>query len=105
MDYLADFWANLTREERVSVGGRATLDAWKKLARAADAAPAPARPRTAPPPSPASPDDPEAVEVEKRAVPEAYLDAWARLQARKPGEVTEAEWRQAILDAGREAKD
>src|ERR1700730_13115889 len=39
MDYLADFWANLTREERVSVGGKATLDAWKKLARAAVAAP------------------------------------------------------------------
>ena len=34
-------------------------------------------------------------------VPEPYLDAWGRLQARKPGEVSDAEWRQAILDARR----
>src|ERR1700730_10051693 len=37
MDYLADFWANLTREERVSVGGKSTLAAWKCTAREVDA--------------------------------------------------------------------
>ena len=34
-------------------------------------------------------------------VPEPYLDAWARLQYQKPMRVSDAEWRQAINDAGR----
>jgi hypothetical protein len=34
-------------------------------------------------------------------VPEPYLDAWARLQVQKPMRVSDAEWRQAIDDAGR----
>jgi hypothetical protein len=83
VDYLEAFWANLTREERVSVGGKAALDAWQRTAREVDAAPkAPESSRPA-------------------TVPEVYLDAWATLQARKPGEVTEAQWKQAIEDAGR----
>ena len=35
------------------------------------------------------------------SVPERYLDAWARLQCQKPTRVSDAEWRQAIDDAGR----
>jgi hypothetical protein len=35
------------------------------------------------------------------SVPEPYLDAWARLQVQKPMRVSDAEWRQAIDDAGR----
>jgi hypothetical protein len=35
------------------------------------------------------------------SVPEPYLDAWARLQCQKPMRVSDAEWRQAIDDAGR----
>jgi len=34
-------------------------------------------------------------------VPAAYADAWARLQIQKPMRVSDAEWRQAIDDAGR----
>ena len=34
-------------------------------------------------------------------VPEAYLDAWAYLQVRKPMQVSDERWRQAINDAGR----
>ena len=35
------------------------------------------------------------------AVPEIYLDAWARLQVQKPVRVSDDEWGQAINDAGR----
>jgi len=35
------------------------------------------------------------------SVPELYLDAWARLQCQNPMRVSDAEWRQAIDDAGR----
>ena len=47
------------------------------------------------------------IELEERkamamgGVPEPYLDAWARLQFQKPMRVSDAEWRQAIDDAGR----
>jgi hypothetical protein len=34
-------------------------------------------------------------------VPTAYLDAWARLNHRKPARVSEAEWRLALDDGGR----
>ena len=34
------------------------------------------------------------------SVPAPYLDAWARLQVRKPGDVSDAEWQQAIVDGG-----
>ena len=45
--------------------------------------------------------------IEERAglaadrVPRAYLDAWARLNHRKPARVSEAEWRRALDDGGR----
>jgi hypothetical protein len=51
--------------------------------------------------------EPDETELEKRkgmaidGVPEPYLDAWARLQVQKPVRVSDAEWRQAIDDAGR----
>jgi hypothetical protein len=51
--------------------------------------------------------EPDPVELEERKgmamdrVPEAYLDAWAQLQVQKPVAVPDAEWRQAIDDAGR----
>jgi hypothetical protein len=51
--------------------------------------------------------DPDEVEIEERktmamgGVPEAYLDGWARLQIQKPLTVSDAQWRQAIDDAGR----
>ena len=51
--------------------------------------------------------DPDEVEIEERkamamgGVPEAYLDAWAHLQVRKPMQVSDERWRQAINDAGR----
>jgi hypothetical protein len=35
------------------------------------------------------------------SVPEPYFDAWARLEVQKPMRVSDAEWRQAIDDAGR----
>jgi hypothetical protein len=35
------------------------------------------------------------------ALPEPYLDAWARLQCQKPFAVSDAGWRQVIDDAGR----
>ena len=53
-------------------------------------------------------DDPfDADAIEERAalaadsVPACYLDAWARLQCRRPLYATEEAWRQAIDDAGR----
>ena len=55
----------------------------------------------------AAPPEPDAVELEERkgmatdSVPEPYLDAWARLQCRKPMSVADVDWRQAIDDAGR----
>jgi hypothetical protein len=81
MGYLADFWAELTSDEKRHVGGKAALDAWKRTAREADEAS-----KASPPPAP---------------VPAVYLEALAQLQARKPLEVTEAQWKQAIEDAGR----
>lgn len=51
--------------------------------------------------------EPDLVELEERkgmaadSVPEPYLDAWARLQCQKPMRVSDADWRQAIDDAGR----
>jgi hypothetical protein len=54
-----------------------------------------------------APPDPDEAELEERegmaigGVPEPYLDAWARLQCQKPPRVSDAEWRQAIDDAGR----
>jgi len=54
-----------------------------------------------------APDTDLEVEIEDRkgtaagGVPEPYLDAWARLQCQKPMRVSDAEWRQAIDDAGR----
>jgi len=51
--------------------------------------------------------EPDEVEIEERkamamgGVPEAYLDAWADLQVRKPMQVSDERWRQAINDAGR----
>jgi hypothetical protein len=36
-----------------------------------------------------------------RGVPEPYLEAWAHLQVRKPMQVSDERWRQAINDAGR----
>jgi hypothetical protein len=50
--------------------------------------------------------EPAEAEVEYRkgmasgGVPEAYLDAWARLQVQKPETVSDAEWRRAVNDAG-----
>ena len=44
---------------------------------------------------------PEAMPDTAKAISERYLAAWARLQARKPDEVSAAEWRQAIDDAGK----
>jgi hypothetical protein len=35
------------------------------------------------------------------SVPTVYLDAWARLNCRRPAKVTEATWRQALDDGGR----
>ena len=35
------------------------------------------------------------------SVPAIYLDAWARLNCKKPLRVSEAEWRQALDDGGR----
>ena len=35
------------------------------------------------------------------SVPAVYLDEWARLNCRRPANVTEAEWRQALDDGGR----
>jgi hypothetical protein len=55
----------------------------------------------------ASPPEPDDAGIEERkgmasdSVPEPYLDAWARLQCQKPMRVSDAEWRQAIGDAGR----
>src|SRR3984893_11124532 len=54
-----------------------------------------------------APPEPDEAEIEERkgmamgGVPTAYLDAWARLQCQKPMRVSDAEWRQAIDDAGR----
>jgi hypothetical protein len=51
--------------------------------------------------------EPNPAEIEERkgmaadSVPESYLDAWARLQCQKPMRVSDAQWRQAINDAGR----
>ncbi len=51
--------------------------------------------------------EPDQVKLEERkamamdSVPERYLDAWARLQCQKPMRVSDADWRQAIDDAGR----
>jgi hypothetical protein len=55
----------------------------------------------------AAPPEPEKAELEERkgmamdSVPEPYLDAWARLQVQKPMRVSDADWRQAIDEAGR----
>jgi hypothetical protein len=35
------------------------------------------------------------------SVPAVYLDAWARLNCRRPANVTEMAWRQALDDGGR----
>jgi hypothetical protein len=35
------------------------------------------------------------------SVPEVYLNAWAKLNCRRPANVTEAAWRQALDDGGR----
>jgi hypothetical protein len=35
------------------------------------------------------------------SVPAVYLDAWARLNCKRPANVTEAAWRQALDDGGR----
>ena len=35
------------------------------------------------------------------SVPAVYLDEWARLNCRRPANVTEADWRQALDDGGR----
>ena len=51
------------------------------------------------------PPDPDEAEIEERkgmaadSVPEAYLDAWARLQCQRP-RVPDDEWQLAINDAG-----
>ena len=42
-----------------------------------------------------------AIAIEDGRVPPAYADAWAAFQTRKPGHVSEAEWFQAVDDAGR----
>jgi hypothetical protein len=42
-----------------------------------------------------------AIAIELGRVPPAYADAWAAFQTRKPGHVSEAEWCQAVDDAGR----
>ena len=34
------------------------------------------------------------------SVPDAYLDAWARLQVQRPATVSEDEWQLAVNDAG-----
>jgi hypothetical protein len=62
----------------------------------------PQQPQGASIPTRAAPAD----EIEERAalaadcVPTVYLDAWARLQCQMPMRVSDAEWRQAIHDAG-----
>ena len=108
IEYLEAFWKELNEPEKRQIGGKYTLAAWRRTAREVDAAQkAPAPSRCAPLPPPVSPDDPEAVLREERAgmaaagVPEVYLAAWGDLQARKPREATEAQWKQAIEDAGR----
>jgi hypothetical protein len=56
-------------------------------------------------PATAAPE-PDEVAIEERAglasdcVPSVYLDAWARLNCRKPASVSEAEWRLALDDGG-----
>jgi hypothetical protein len=42
-----------------------------------------------------------AIGIELGRVPPPYADAWAALQTRKPGHVSEAEWLRAVDDAGR----
>jgi hypothetical protein len=42
-----------------------------------------------------------AIAIELGRVPPAYADAWAAFQTRNPGHVSEAEWFQAVDDAGR----
>jgi len=53
------------------------------------------------------PPEPEQGAIDERAglcadgVPPLYLDAWARLNCRKPLRASEAEWRRALDDGGR----
>jgi hypothetical protein len=55
----------------------------------------------------AAPPEPDEAQLEERkgmamrGVPEPYLDAFARLQCQKPVRVSDANWRQAIDDAGK----
>ena len=125
MDYLAAFWKELTPAEKQRIG-KSTLAAWKSIAREVDAGTVgretkaewiasnrsgkgakPCLAATVAKVATVRPLDLHEVVIEERkvmaaaAVPEPYLDAWASLQVRKPKEVTEAQWRQAIADAGK----